>query len=252
VAAQEATVVKEVSDSDEFRGARFTRVDLSGATLRDVDLSSARILDAVLTDVELSGMITGLTVNGVEVAPLVEAELDRRYPERLELRGATPEALRRGWATVAAMWRPTLELAGRLPEATLHERVDGEWSLVETLRHLVFVTDAWFGLAVLGEPHPYHPIGLVPAFLDDPVSLGLTIATRPSYAEVLVVRQDRYDRVAAHLSKVTDDDLQAPRRSEVGYPPPTDHTVLGCLHVVMDEEWNHLQYARRDLAVLTT
>jgi hypothetical protein len=148
------------------------------------------------------------------------------------------------------MWRPTVELAERLPEATLHERVDGEWSFVETLRHLVFVTDAWFGHAVLDEARPYHPFGLVPAFLDDPAALGLTPDAAPSFAEVLTVRHERYERVAEYLSRVTDADLQDRRRGEVGYPPPTDHTVLGCLHVVMDEEWNHLQYAVRDLATL--
>jgi hypothetical protein len=41
------------------------------------------------------------------------------------------------------------------------------------------------------------------------------------------------------------------KSDDSGYPPPTEDTVLGCLHVVMDEEWNHDQYAVRDLAVLT-
>lgn len=36
----------------------------------------------------------------------------------------------------------------------LHERVEGEWSFIETLRHLVFATDAWVKRAILGEPHP--------------------------------------------------------------------------------------------------
>jgi uncharacterized protein YjbI with pentapeptide repeats len=43
-------MVQEVTGSDEYRGARFTRVDLSGAVLRDVDLTGARFLDAVLVD----------------------------------------------------------------------------------------------------------------------------------------------------------------------------------------------------------
>jgi hypothetical protein len=52
---------------------------------------------------------------------------------------------------------------------------------------------------------------------------------------------------------VTDDALAAPRRGNdaAGYPPATDHSVRACLHVVMDEEWCHHQYAVRDLAVLT-
>ena len=63
----------DVHDSDEFRGARFTHADLSGAKMHDVDLSGVRITDAMLVDTELSGMIANLKVNGVYVAPLVEA-----------------------------------------------------------------------------------------------------------------------------------------------------------------------------------
>ena len=56
-----------------------------------------------------------------------------------------------------------------------------------------------------------------------------------------------------YLATVTTEELHQPRRRNdtEGYPPPTDHTVLDCLHVVMDEEWWHHQYATRDLAVLS-
>jgi hypothetical protein len=246
-------MARDVSNTDEFRGAHFTRVDLSGATLRDVNLSGAKIVDALLIDVELSGLIGGLRVNGVEVAPLVEAELDRRHPERVVLRATTPAGLREAWDVVEAMWQPTLELARQLPEAATHQRVDDEWSLVETLRHLVFVVDAWFGRPVLGDAHPYHPLGLTPTFLAGVDALGLDLDATPSFDAVLGVRRQRMDRVRQFLATVTAGELGARRRNndDRGYPPPTDHTVLGCLHVVMDEEWNHHQYAVRDLAVLT-
>ena len=58
-------------------------------------------------------------------------------------------------------WPPTVERAQRLPiPSLLHERVDGEYSFIETLRHLVFATDAWVRRAVLGQPEPYDPLGL--------------------------------------------------------------------------------------------
>jgi DinB superfamily len=34
----------------------------------------------------------------------------------------------------------------------LHESVGGEWSFIETLRHLVFATDSWIRRAILGDP----------------------------------------------------------------------------------------------------
>jgi len=243
---------KDVVDSDEFRGARFMRVDLSGATLRDVDLTDAKIVDAVLVNTDVSGLIIGMRVNGVDVAPLVEAELDRRHPERVAMRATTASGLREGWAAVEAMWAPTIELAERLPEPVRHQRVDDEWSLVETLRHLIFVTDAWFGRAVLGESHPYHPLGLAPAFLGDGTQLGLDPHAAPSFDEVLDVRKGRMARVRGFLATATDDDLarQVLSRTGDGYPPAGPQTALACLHVVADEEWNHHQYAVRDLGVL--
>jgi hypothetical protein len=247
-------VAKEIADTDELRGARFTRVDLAGAVFRDVDLRGAKVVEAVLLDADVSGLITGLRVNGIEVAPLIAAELDRLHPERVSLRGDDPAALRAGWAVVESFWRPTLDLATGLPEARCHERVDDEWSLVETLRHLVFVTDAWFRRTVLGIERPYHPIGLAPTFLAGMAArLGLDPDADPSLDEVLAVREERAQEVRARLASVTAAELAAPRRRSDadGYPPASSHSVRDCLHVVMGEEWAHHQYATRDLAVLT-
>jgi hypothetical protein len=243
-----------MADGTGAAGARFIGADLSGAVFRDVDLRRAKIVDALLDGAEVSGSITGLQVNGVEVAPLVEAELDRRHPERQALRATTPAGLRTGWAMVEEMWRPTIARAELLPEAALQERVDEEWSLTETLRHLVFVIDAWFGRAVRGERHPYHALGLPPSFLGDAAVMGIAIGSAASFTDALGAHHQCMRAVAAYLRAVTEEELQAPRpgNAGAGYPPPTDHTVLGCLHVIMDEEWWHHQYAVRDLAVLTS
>ena len=53
-----------------------------------------------------------------------------------------------------------MERARRLPPALLHESVDGEWSFTETLRHLVYATDAWVRRAILGDPAPWDPLDL--------------------------------------------------------------------------------------------
>ena len=34
--------------------------------------------------------------------------------------------------------------------------------------------------------------------------------------------------------------------------PTSDHTVRACLHVILNEEWEHNCYAKRDLDVLDT
>jgi Pentapeptide repeats (8 copies)/Enoyl-CoA hydratase/isomerase len=77
-------------------GARFQRVDLTGAALEhvylfgarfhEVDLSGVRIRGAYLRDVDISGEVESMLVNGIDVAPLIEVELDRRHLERTKRR----------------------------------------------------------------------------------------------------------------------------------------------------------------------
>ena len=64
--------------------------------------------------------------------------LDRRHPERLQLRPNDVCGVQEGFDLVDQMWAPTIERASRLPRPLLHERVNGEYSFVETLRHLLF------------------------------------------------------------------------------------------------------------------
>jgi DinB superfamily len=226
--------------------------DLSGRVLHGMVLSGTKLLGVLMNGATIDGVITGLTVNGVEVAPLVDAELDRLHPERARLRATDPAGMRAAWAGLAAMWAATLERAAALPAAVADERVGGEWSLTETLRHLVFVTDAWFSHAALGQARPYHPLGLLPDFLPDTGAFGLDGAARPDLAEVLAVRQGRWAAVDGFLAAATREDLDRtrPANPSPAYPPPQPRTANACLHVVFAEEWAHHQYAIRDLAAL--
>jgi dihydrofolate reductase len=45
----------------------------------------------------------------------------------------------------------TITRAQALPEGTLHESVNDEWSFVQTLRHLVFAMDKWFTAPILAQ-----------------------------------------------------------------------------------------------------
>jgi uncharacterized protein YjbI with pentapeptide repeats len=138
---------------DDLSGSRFERVDLTGAEFRTVDLSQARfrgvdlsgaVMRGVeLVDVRIDGEVHNVLVNGVDVAPLVNAELDRRYPDRARMRPTDPAGFREAWAIVERLWDGTVARARGMDPALLHESVDAEWSFIETLRHLVFATDAW-------------------------------------------------------------------------------------------------------------
>ncbi len=238
----------------EFQGALFDVKDFRGARFVDCDLSGVRVVDAALVQVDLSGYVDRLVVNGVDVTEYVDAELDRRHPERVQLRSVQgADDFRALWTTLEELWADAVARAERLPEPVRHERVDGEWSFVETLRHLVFIADSWASRTILDEPEPFHRLALpqtayAPA---DATALGMDVAARPSYAEVLAARSDRQSVVRRIVEGLADTDLGrlCPRSPAPGYPEEV-RAVWSCLCVVMEEEIEHLRYATRDLAVL--
>lgn len=230
-------------------GKEFGEINLSGAVFRETDLSRARMYGVLLIDADIDGAINGLRVNGVEVMPLIEAELDRLHPERVKLRPTTPSQVREACEAVDAIWAPTMARARSLPEATLHESVNDEWSFVQTLRHLVMVTDAWFGHAVLGEPFSFHPMGLPASFITDASSYGIDSSAKPSLEEVAAVRVQRLAQLKAFAQTVTQEELDREYATTAvpGWPPPGRRTATYCLNVIFNEEWAHHQFAIRDL-----
>lgn len=233
-------------------GSPWDGADLSGQVIREVDLSGADVRGAMLANTSIDAYIVGLRVNGVEVAPLVEAELDRLHPERTELRPTDADGVRRAVEVVEEMWAPTLTRAHALGEPAVHESVDGEWSFAQTLRHLVFVTDCWFGHAVAQDAAPFHPLGLPATFDTGAASYGIDEQATPSYAEVLDARDSRLDRLRDFAADLTDEDLgrECGPNEAPGYPPAAVRTVGSCLTVVFGEEWAHHQFAVRDLTIL--
>ncbi len=228
-------------NTEELKGAEFVNVDLSGARGRNVNLSGVRMMEAMLVDARFSGLIHGLVINDIEVAPLIRAEMDRRYPERVKLRPSDADGVREAWAVIEDLWTTTKGRANALPEPLLHQRVDEEWSFLETLRHLIMVTDGWISGTVLGRTDHFHPFGVLPSFVTDPAPFGIDPRADPSFGEVVAAREDRMAIVRALVTDLTDAGLQ----QRCG-----EHTVLSSLSTVFDEEWHHNWFANRDLDVL--
>ncbi|HST48558.1 DinB family protein [Jatrophihabitans sp.] len=215
----------------DLRGARFAECDLSDVVMRGVEIAGMDI------DAPWLSEGAGLRVNGVDVTAFVEQELDRRFPGRGERRAESPADLRVAWTSVERAWDAAIARAAALPAGSVETRIDGEWSFSETLRHLVHATDIWLGKGVLGWVEAdFHPLGL---------KYGNRNSESRPYDAVLAARADRVAMVRDFLATVTDDLLAEERRNP--HNPADTETVRSCLHVILEESWEHLRFASRDL-----
>jgi DinB superfamily len=238
---------------DDLSGSRFERVDLTGARFRAVDWRDVVMTGVEMVDVRIDGDLQNVVINGVDVAPLVEAELDRRDPERAKMRPTDPAGFREAWDIVEQLWDGTVERARGLDPELLHTSADGEWSFIETLRHLVFATDAWVRRAILGDPSPWDPLDLPWDEMRDTPGIPRDREVRPSLDEVLALRRDRMATVRTVVDGLTEESLAAQTEpvEGPGWPPPESIPVRQCLLIVLNEEWHHRKFAERDLDALT-
>jgi len=247
---------------EDLSGSRFERVDLSDSEFRAADLSRSRFRGVDLSgvvmrgtwfsNVRIEGEIEGLVVNGVDVAPLVQAELERREPDLAKMRPTDPDGFREAWATLERLWAGTVERARVLPPVALHESVDGEWSFVETLRHLAFATESWLHRAILGDPRPWDPLSLPWDQMPDTEGVPRDRAARPSLDEALALRLDRQAAVRGYLDTLDEATLASDTVPVAGpgWPRERSYPVRECLLTLLNEEWWHRQFAARDLALL--
>lgn len=235
----------------KLRDATFTRVDFSGTRIRGALFHGSRLHGVELVDVEISGELRGVVVNGVDIAPLIEAELNRRMPERARMRPDDPAGFREAWAILERLWEGTVARARALPEAALHRNVADEWSFVQTLRHLNFASAAWVGRMVLGDASPWHDLDLPWDEAPGWDGIPWDREAQPSLEDVLTVRRERQAMVRNVIESLTDEQLTSRvTRTEPGWPRMENFPFKECLRIVLNEEWEHRLYAERDLATL--
>lgn len=212
-----------------LRGATFTQVFLNDASMRAVDLTGARVRGALfnesrmrgveLVNVEISGELQNVVVNGIDIAPLVDAELNRRMPERAKMRPDDSDGFREAWAILERLWEGTVARARTFPEAALHRSVDDEWSFIQTLRHLNFASAAWAGRMILGTASPWHQLDLPWDEAPGWAGIPWDHEVRPSLDEVLTVRGERQTMVRHFMESLTDEQLASEvTRTEPGWP----------------------------------
>ena len=237
----------------DFTGQQLRNAVVRGADLRGGGITDCRLRGMDLWNIEIAGELQNVVINGVEVAPLIEAELDRRDPDRAKMRPQTPDGFREAWTILEHRWAATVERARTFPEERLHEPVDDEWSFIQTLRHLCFASDAWVGRMILGDPSPWHPLDLpwdeAPGWDGIPWDRD----ARPSLAEALAVRRERQAMVAKVVEELTPEQLAGSvTMTEPGWPQLEEFPFTECLLIVLNEEYQHREYAERDLSALSS
>jgi hypothetical protein len=244
---------------DDLRGAEIVGADLTGARFRFAELGDATFSQSYLpravmrgvdlTDADVDGMIGGLRLNGVEVAPLIEAELNRRYPGREHARSANLAEQRASFEAAQRTWAATLERVAAMPPGTADVSVDGEWSLAQTLRHLVMATDGWLRSGIQAiDDGAFHPIGVPFSEYDDEAPrLGIDMTATPSWEEILEVRADRVAQVRALYDALTQEEFTGPARRLPPWHGDEILPVWRSLGVIVSEEWEHHRFAERDL-----
>jgi len=250
-------------DFQDLKGSEFARADMSGsrfstvllddATITNADLHRVRMRGVETSEMTIDGEVLRLVVNGVDVVPFVEAELDRRHPDRPKFRPTDADGFREAWDVNERLWAATVERARALAPERLHESVAGEWSFVQTLRHLAFASESWVGRCLLRDPAPWHPLSLPWDTAPAVPGMPHDREARPSLEEALALRHDAMALVRGVVDGLTDERLaeETAPLAGPGWPPEgATFPVKECLLIVLNEEFWHRVFAERDLAVL--
>ncbi len=140
----------------------------------------------------------------------------------------------------------TMRRAALLTDDARQQRVNDEWSVVESLQHLIFVVDVWLGRTIRGAEDPFHPIGLPPSFVPRTLpGSSIDAEARPTFDEACEVLRERLADLRGYLDALPPDELGRSIGTHAA-------TVAGGLGVIFDELAAHDHFINRDLAYLNS
>src|SRR5829696_4906235 len=96
-------------DTVDLSGSRFRMVDLNDVQIRHADLHRVRMRGVELLDVEIDGEMQNVVVNGIDIAPLVEAEMERRDPDYAKMKPKDADEFRQAWDILERRWAETVD-----------------------------------------------------------------------------------------------------------------------------------------------
>lgn len=229
----------------DLSGAVFRDVNLHGAQFEDVNLGEATIRNANLEGLQIAdAYIGGLTIFGIRVDDLVEAELDRRDPERVRLRMTNPHDAQEVRAVMARLdqvrecFREILRAAD--VDSLVTRPSAGKWSALEHVRHLVFAEDLYLNRWILRNDRPWVRLGLLPAFLAGDAGYA-AVGSQPTgdLEAVLAAWEGINAQVRAFVARATASDLNQDT-SDIDFG---QGTVGGVLQGMARHDLHHIRAA---------
>jgi hypothetical protein len=181
-------------DRGWLKGATFSHCNLGGVAIRRCD-------------------IAGMTIDGVRVDLLLEAELDRLDPRRVHVRiGNRYEVaqVRRAVGQLEKVREQFCQHLRAAQPAHLAARTgDWQWSALQHLRHLVFAEELYTDRWILRNDEPFSPLGLLPNWLEGKPGYQ-AVGTNPTqHLEAVVAAWDRvHVRTQKVLLTLTEDTLR--------------------------------------------
>ncbi len=222
----------------------FDDVNLGNATFQNVNLEAATIRNANLKNLHIDdAYIEGLTIFGFDVAQLIEAEEDRRDPERVRLRMRDcydPQCVRNMLArleTIRSAFREKLRATD--PHLLTTAPGPGRWCALEHVRHLMFAEDLHLNHFILQNENPLNPMGMLPEFLAD-LPKYQNVGTEPctDRETILAAWDSTHAAMMAYLADMTSETLHAPARDLDG----GTHTVGNKLQGMAHHDLQHIRW----------
>lgn len=196
-----------------LQAVTFNNVNLGKAAFDDVNLGEAIIHNANLCNLKIEdAFIGGMTVDGMRIDQLIEAERDRRDPERVRLRmndPYDPECVRGVLKHLDELRVEFMAFLCSLDQTKLVTRpAPEEWSALECVRHLVFAEDLYLNRWLLQNERPWVHEGLLPGFLAGQANYKEVGSQPPSdLASVLAAWDDLHRQTWQLVDRVTPEDL---------------------------------------------
>lgn len=244
--------MSERFENRDMAEALFHNVNLYGTVFDDVNLENARIYNANLQNMKIDDAnIVGLTIFGLRVDQLIEAEFDRRDPERVRLRTHDvfdPAEVRR---VLARLDEVRAEFYARLratpSDALVAHPGPDRWSALEHVRHLVFAEDLYLNRWLLRNNQPWCKLGFLPPFLEgNPAFANVGTEPTDNVETVLTAWDAIHAGMQAFVAKITPEILKRDT-SDVDFG---QRCVGGVLQGMAKHDLQHIRMAEAALADL--